>query len=66
MKEWEKYGELVEEVDLDLPCKKMSFLVDPLFLMDVVDKDCDLKYFPEKHLVLIEKGSFQLLIQTRQ
>jgi len=61
-----KFGQLTEEVDLAQPCSETTFLVDPLFLREVLDKKCSLKYFLEENIILIEKGSFQLLVQTRQ
>lgn len=61
-----EYGKLTERVDLVGSSVKTSFLVNPHFLKGIVDDKGTLRYFTKEELVLVEKGKFQSLIQTRK
>jgi len=59
-------GVLEEEFDLLRPAEvEVKFVVNPVFLRDVVKKCSLMKYFVEKQLILFESKVFQYLIQTR-
>jgi hypothetical protein len=59
-------GELIEEISLDSNVdEEFSFLINPVFLSEIIEENSILEYFPEEKLILITKNQLQVLVQTK-
>jgi len=59
-------GVLEEQLEFSRSAEvEVKFVVNPVFLCDVVKKCSLMKYFVDKQLILFENEAFQYLLQTR-